>query len=59
MAEVKTVKIKRGDGFAVINESDYNPAKHILFDAPIPEPDESESEAPTKPVHTKQAHKRR
>lgn len=38
MSALPTVKIKRPDndrgGFAIINESDFDPAKHELFDAP-------------------------
>ena len=41
MSEVPTVKIARADsasGFAIINESDFNPKKHQLFDAVDDEP---------------------
>jgi hypothetical protein len=30
--EIKTIKIKVGDGYAVINESDFNPDLHEAFD---------------------------
>jgi hypothetical protein len=29
-----TVRVKAGDGFVVINESDFDPNVHELFDAP-------------------------
>lgn len=31
--KVPTVKIKHKDGYAIINESDFDPDKHELFDA--------------------------
>lgn len=38
MSEIPTVKIKmpanQRDGFAIINEADFDPAKHELLDAP-------------------------
>jgi hypothetical protein len=33
-----TVKIKRGDGFCVINESDFDPAQHEPWTEPPPAP---------------------
>lgn len=37
--EIPTVKIKLGDDdYTIINEEDYDPAKHVLFDAPAPLP---------------------
>jgi len=30
----ETVKIRAGDGYMIINESDYDPKKHTLFDKP-------------------------
>lgn len=42
MTEVPTVKIKRPDnprgGYAIINEADFDPKKHELFDAPAKAP---------------------
>jgi hypothetical protein len=32
MADIKTIKIKDGDGFIIINEGDYNPEIHEKFD---------------------------
>ena len=33
---IETVKIKKDNasGYAIINKSDFNPARHVLFDAP-------------------------
>lgn len=32
--KVPTIKVKHADGHMLINESDYDPKKHELFDAP-------------------------
>ena len=42
MASIPTVKIKSGDDYALINESDYDPETMELYDAP-------ESKAKAKP----------
>jgi hypothetical protein len=34
MSKIPTVKILHPDGFCWINEADFIPAKHQLFDAP-------------------------
>ena len=44
MGVVKTVKIQRLTGFAVINESDYDPSKHKLYVEP-----QEKVEKPEKP----------
>ena len=36
MAHINTVKIKSGDSYAIINESDFDDANHELFDNPEP-----------------------
>ena len=36
MASIPTVKIKSGDDYALINESDYDPATLELYEAPAP-----------------------
>lgn len=36
MPQIPTVKIKAGKDYAIINESDFDPAKMELFDAPAP-----------------------
>lgn len=49
MAELSVVKIKHAtNGFAIINESDFDPAKDELFDAapkaePVAEPVKAEA----------------
>lgn len=39
---METVKVKKDNaaGYAIINKSDFDPARHALFDAPkkVPEP---------------------
>lgn len=32
--KITTVKIRKGDGFALINECDFDPARHVRFDEP-------------------------
>lgn len=32
--DLPTVKVKSGDSFAIINESDFDAAKHEIFEAP-------------------------
>mgnify|MGYP003141264549 CR=1 FL=1 len=32
MAEAKTVKVQNGQGYMLINESDYDPAVHTKYD---------------------------
>ena len=36
MAQIPTVKIKAGKDYALVNESDYDPATMELFDEPAP-----------------------
>lgn len=36
MPQIPTIKIKAGKDYAIINESDFDPAKMELFDAPAP-----------------------
>ncbi len=31
--KISTVKIQHEDGFAIINESDFNESKHVLLDS--------------------------
>ncbi len=38
MPKIPTVKIKAGKDYAIINESDFDPATMELFDAPAPKP---------------------
>ena len=38
MPTIPTVKIKAGKDYAIINESDFDPATMELFDAPAPKP---------------------
>lgn len=42
MSEVPTIRVKSGDSYAIINESDYDEATHTLYkgaveDAPVPD----------------------
>ena len=42
---IPTVKIAQGDGFLIINESDFDPEKHQLFGVdPEPEDDDPRSD---------------
>lgn len=55
MGICSTVKIQDGDGFRVINESDFNEKEHKLFSekkAPAPKA-EPVKEAPAKPAAKK------
>jgi hypothetical protein len=37
MARLPTIKIQRGDGYVIINESDFDPERHTRYgDAPEP-----------------------
>jgi len=38
MRQIPTVKIKSGEDFALVNESDYDPDTMDLFDEPAPKP---------------------
>jgi hypothetical protein len=35
MAQVETIRIKRLGGFIIINKSDFDPARHVLYEEPI------------------------
>lgn len=43
MPKIPTVRIVHGDGFLKINESDYDPNKHKLYEGKIPESKPSSS----------------
>ena len=49
---VPTVKVKSGDSYAIINESDFDPAVHEKFNepAPLPPPPGSDLPPPPPPV---------
>ena len=36
MASIPTVKIKSGDDYAIVNESDYDPETMELYEEPAP-----------------------
>lgn len=38
MAPIETVRIDGGDSYIVINKSDYDPAKHKLYDPAAKKP---------------------
>ncbi len=37
MPKIPTVRILHGDGFLKINESDYDPDKHTIYEGEVPE----------------------
>lgn len=47
MSAIPTVKIVKGDRYAIINESDFDPSRHVLYD-PAPEPALIPQDAPAK-----------
>ena len=42
--EIPTVAIKHGLGYCIINESDYNPDIHELYEGPIKSPSAAEED---------------
>ena len=57
MAVLPTVKVALGDSYMIINESDFDPSIHKLFEAPpqsTPRPASSSSPAPTDPRAARQ-----